>query len=291
MNRHLFILWMVLTCACAASAQEIGGEESQPLVTESFDEIYLTDGNVLRGNLIEEQAELVIFETVSLGRLEIPLANIRRIARRGQGAGEISDPDYNSIMFCPTAATLPKGDGYFRNFELFILNFGFGVTDALDISFATLFPVSSSALMLSGGAKLRLLDREKFPIGLALTGSYTQLEESHFGAFGGVAGIGNARRSLNLAVNRTFDDDGDAQTAFIIGGDIQGGSRSKIFAEYFNSATLLFDDTDDDLEGFINIGFRVFGERHSFSLSGFRPLVDDSGGFIAFPMVMYSHHF
>jgi hypothetical protein len=286
----LLLMTSMLMLASPAAAQEIGGSSGPPLNVREFDEILLKDGNLLRGRVIEQNENLVIFETESLGRLEIPLASIERIALRDQQSGVVQDPDQNSIMFCPTPATLPRGDSYFRDFQLFFLNFGFGITDAFDLSFGTLFPVSTKALMLSVGGKLRLVDRESAPIGLALTGSFTHLEETNFGAFGAVAGIGDLHRSLNLAVNLAYDDDGDTETIFILGGDVQTGRGNKLFGEYFSSSSLLKDE-DDDLKGFINIGFRFFGENHSFSLSGFRPLIGDSDGFIAFPMIMYSKHF
>jgi hypothetical protein len=276
--------------AAAQSVGEVGGVDAPLATPERFDEILLKDGTMLQGTIVDQNGERVVIETTSLGRLEIPRSNIERMALREAQGGVFADPDRNTIMFCPTPATLPKGDVYFRDFELFFLNLGFGLTESVDLSFGTLFPFSSDVLMLSAGGKWELVDRESSPVGLALTGSYTMLEETHFGAIGGVAGIGNQRNSLNLAINRTYDDDGAMDTIFIVGGDVQMGRRNKFFAEYFSSSSLLQDE-DDDLKGFVNIGFRFFGERHSFSLSGFRPLVEDSGSFLAFPMIMYSQHF
>lgn len=290
MKRLYILLLLALLCGGRASAQEIGGEGVPPASPEEFDEILLKDGSLLLGRVVEESADLVVIETASLGRLEIPRAQIERLALRDAPAGVFADPDQNTIMFCPTPATLPRGDAYFRDFELFLLNVGYGVTGALDLSFGTLFPVSAEVFMLSVGAKWRLVDRDASGLGLALTGSFTVLDETQFGAIGGVAGLGNRRNSLNLSVNRTYDDDGNSETVFIVGGDAQMGRRTKIFAEYFSSSSLL-EDEEDDLSGFINIGFRFFGERHSFSLSGFRPLGEDLDSFVAFPMVMYSQHF
>ena len=212
------------------------------------------------------------------------------LARGTDRAGAITDPDYNSLMFCPTPATLARGDSYFRDFELFILNFGLSVTDAFDLSIGTLFPVSSDVMMVSVGGKLRLLDRSESPLGLALVGSYTSLEEIQFGGVGFVAGIGNKRNSLNLSVSRTFDDDGDTETVILAGADYQGTRRTKIFLEYMSTASLLEDENDDDFHGFLNLGLRIFGARHSFSLSGFRPLDNDSDSLLGFPMIMYSYH-
>jgi hypothetical protein len=102
-------------------------------------------------------------------------------------------------MICPTPATLARVDIDFRDFELFVLNLGTSLTDAFDLSVGTLFPVSADVLMITVGGKLRLVDRE--------------------------------RQSLGLAVDRTCDD----------------------------------------LGGFLDLGGRLFGDSHSFTLSGFRP--------------------
>lgn len=285
--RVAILALFLLVASAAAAPNDFGAAPAAGAAPR--DEVLLTDGTLLTGRILEEHADRIVFETDALGRLEIPRTNIVRLARGVERTGALSDPDYNSLMFCPTPATLARGDSYFRDFELFFLNYGAAVSDALNLSVGTLFPVSSEVLMVSLGGKLRLVDRETQPVGLAITGSYTRLEEVRFGAVGAVAGVGDRRRSLNLAVNQTFDDDGGTELAFILGADVQCSRRGKLFAEYMSSASLLADE-DVDLEGFFNLGLRLFGESHSFSLSGFRPLTDDSGSFIAFPMLMYSNH-
>lgn len=287
---------MVLTClllwsaAPSAAVDEFGLDTPAPAPSTERDEVLLKDGTLLLGTIVSEQEDRIVFETASLGRMEILRSNIARLAHGGTRSGALTDPDYNTLMFCPTPATLAQGDHYFRDFELFILNLGTSLTDALDLSVGTLFPISSEVLMVSAGAKLRVLDRETGPLGLALVGSYTRLEEIRFGGVGFVAGVGDRSRSLNLALDRTYDDDGDTDTVILAGADYQTSRRSKVFIEYMSSSSLL-EDEDDDLNGFLNVGLRLFGESHSFSLSGFRPLLDDGGSFIAWPMIMYSNHF
>ncbi len=289
MSRPRATLFAVLLLAATAAAapNDFGGAPAAGAAPP--DEVLLTDGTLLTGRILEEFADRVVFETDALGRMEIARTNIVRLGRGSEWTGALTDPDYNSLMFCPTPATLADGDSYFRVYELFFLNYGASLSDALNLSVGTLFPVSSEVLMISLGGKLRLADRETQPVGLALTGSYTRLEEVKFGAVGVVAGVGDRRRSLNLAVNQTFDDDGDTELVFILGGDFKSSRRGKLFVEYLSSASLLADE-DDDLEGFINLGMRLFGDSHSFSLSGFRPLTGDGGSFVAFPMLMYSNH-
>lgn len=281
----LLISMLVLAAGAVASPSEFSVTTPE---VQHLDEVLLKDGTMLSGHVIEIRDDVIIFDSGSLGIIEIPQESIVRIARATDRSGVLTDPDFNSLMFCPTPATLAKGDAYFRDFELFFLNFGYAFSDDFNVSFGTLFPISADVIMLSLGGKLKLIDREEKPVGLALVGSYTLLEDVHFGSLGVVAGIGDAHNSLNVTVNHTYDDDGDTENVFLIGTDAQLTRRSKFFLEYMSSSTLL--EEDDDLKGFINLGFRIFGDSHSFSLSGFRPLTDDGGSFIAFPMLMYSNH-
>lgn len=284
--RDLLLLLMIGFLLCPAGSPLASDDRDSP--QQEPDEVLLRDGNLLVGRILEERDDVVVFETQSLGRIEIPRSDIAKIGHGAERTSAISDPDFNSIMFCPTPQTFARGDAYFRDFELFFLNFGYSFTDNFDLSIGTLFPISAELVMLSVGGKLRLLDRSEEPLGIALIGSATKIEDIEFGSLGVVIGSGDARSSANLAVFRAFDDDGDGNTVLLIGVDRQISRRSKFFAEYGNSSEL-FDD-DDDFHGFLNVGFRIFGESHSFSISGFRPLVDDSGSFVAFPMIAFSNH-
>jgi hypothetical protein len=109
----------------------------------------LVDGSTIRGVLIEEAAGHVVIETRTLGKLRIPREYIEAIV----GADSTKavpkprgfDPDYNSVLLGPTPETLPKGTSYFRSLEVLILNFGHAPTNNLNVSIATLFPVSSTS--------------------------------------------------------------------------------------------------------------------------------------------------
>jgi hypothetical protein len=280
------VFFLLIAGVSSAGSDDFGNASDFPAAP---DEILLKDGTILTGTIISESEDFVIFETTSLGRLEISRDRIAGLSGSEDTYGAVSDPDANSIMFCPTPETMEKGDGYFRNYELFFLNFGTSLSDDFDLSFGTMFPISGELVFISMGGKYRLLDRREQPVGLALIGSYTQIDDFSFHSFGAVAGVGDHHRSLNLAINRSTDDDGDSETIFILGGDYQAGRRSKFFVEYMSSASM-FEDENDDLNGFINVGIRLFSATHSFSFSGFRPLAEDSGSFLAFPMLMYSKH-
>ncbi len=288
--KHIMIVavfLLVLTGISFAGSDDFGNTSKLP---PPPDELLLKDGTLLTGTIISESEEFVVFESTSLGRLEISRDRIVSLAGPDDRYGALIDPDANSIMFCPTPETMEKGDGYFRNYELFFLNFGTSLSDEFDLSLGTMFPITGDLVFISIGGKYRLLDRKEQPIGLALIGNYTVIDDFSFHSLGVVAGVGDHHRSLNLMINRSTNDDGNSETIFIVGGDFQASRQSKFFAEYMSSAAI-FEDQNDDLNGFINVGIRLFGDTHSFSFSGFRPLADDfDGSLLAFPMLVYSKH-
>ncbi len=225
-------------------------------------------------------------------RIAMALLLVLGLALPAAANGVEVDPDRNSILLMPTPATIGKGEVYFRSFELFVLNGGYGITDKLDLSVAGLFPISADWNFIALGLKYRLVDREVHGFGLALTGSHIIApDEQRISTFGGVAGIGNSRRSLNLAIDHGVDEDGDGGERVMLGGDLQLTKRSKVFLEWADSQLVFSGGGDDDFNGFLTLGFRLFGESMAFTLGGLRPLIaEDTGSFIALPLVMFSAH-
>jgi hypothetical protein len=142
--------------------------------------------------------------------------------------------------------------------------------------------------MLSARFKYRLLSREEHPAGFAVAGNATFVNEGWLATLSGILGIGDRHRSLNASLHAAFVEDEDMGMFYIVSGDYQFAPAAKLIAEFGNSANRIMDD--EDLDGFINVGVRMFWERTSFTIPGFRPLVDDSEGVIAIPMVMFARH-
>jgi hypothetical protein len=157
----------------------------------------------------------------------------------------------------------------------------------LNLSIGTLFPISTGALYFSAGFKYRVLKREKHFLGLAVAGSVSFLQDETAGTITGILGIGNRRRSLNLSVHDLFTQD-DSVGFFVVGGDYQIAHGAKLLLEYANGTAAFTDE--EDFSGFINVGFRLFSSRSSFTLTGFRPLEEGGEDFILFPLAMFSRH-
>lgn len=286
-RKSLLIAMLIITGAWAASA----------------DTIVLRDGTRLHGRIVEESAETVVIERIAktqrgyeeLGRMVIQREDIHQVSyapledTRFEGWMR-RDPDFNSVLLCPTPATLPKGDNYFRSFEVYIVNFGWAPTSSTNLSFMTHFPIASFMDFGSVGLKQRLIDREEHVLGMALAASYTFFPaiESNLDFLTGslILGVGDRERSLNVVVNQSYSKDEDPFTYFMIGADMRIGSRAKFLVEYMSSS----DFVDDDFDGLVNLGFRLYGDRWSFSFTGIRPL-EATDNFIMFPMVQFSFHF
>jgi hypothetical protein len=289
------ILILAILCLALPAAARTGASNSltqEEAILGEVDEILLRDGTVLSGTIVEEDDGKVVIDTESLGRITVERSRIKEIVRKGASHGLRVDPDRNSILLTPTCETLPKGDHYFRSFELLFLNYGYAITDDLNLSLAAFFPVSTEWNFLATGVKWRLLDRKHHTFGLAMTASHLIApDDQRFTTIGCVGGFGNARRSLNVAFDYGYDEDGDGGQRLMVGGDVQISRKLKLFAEWMDTA-LIFEagDDDDEFNGFINLGFRIFGESMAFTLGAFRPLSVEGGGFVGVPMMMFSAH-
>jgi len=272
-------------------------------VTAAADTVLLRDGTTLYGKIVEENSEYVVITVMErtmhrwteTGRREIPRAEIRQVTYEPLSLTAYEgwmprDPDYNSVLLCPTPATLEKGDSYFRNFEIYFVNFGWAPTSSTNVSVMTHFPIASFMDFGALGLKQRLLDREEHGFGAALAGSYLFFpkDDDNRGLLTAslILGVGDWERSLNLSLNQSYAEDEDPYTSVMLGGDIRVGSRAKMLLEYLNTAEGL----DDDFHGMLNFGFRLFGDRWSFSLTGLRPM-READDLFAVPLIQFSYHF
>lgn len=251
------------------------------------DTIILDDGTRIEGTIVEENDESVVIENEILGRLVLSRSDIREMERPERGEYLRADRSVNSIMFCPTPVTLPKGSFYFRDFELFLLNGGYGLTDKTNLSFGTHFPVTGKLELFTVGLKQVLIDRDRHPIGVALAAGGSFYDEGSFGNVVLITGIGNHDRSLNMAFMHGFSEENESGFVFMTGADARISSNMKIIAEYIDVRSFRTFG-GDDFYGLLNIGLKFFADRISFSLTGFRPLTD-TGDLFAFPMGSFSY--
>jgi len=105
----------------------------EPLPSDSLVSVVLRDGTMLRGTIVEQDENIVVFLTI--GGAEVRMArssivSIRPIRGRVvDGVFQRFDPNYSRLLFAPTGRPLRKGDAYFSDFYVFFPGVAYGISD------------------------------------------------------------------------------------------------------------------------------------------------------------------
>jgi hypothetical protein len=287
----------------------------------------LKDGSRLEGKRVRVEDSTLIFRTLDLGELRVPLSAVEDEAASASAEvsadesarkkGEWSDPSGQALFFLPTAFTPPKGSLVFRDFELLFLTFGFSPTSTTSISGGAMFPITDEFNAFTFGVKQGLWAAPDGRMAMAITGNITKPvgadfdDESalllnsnlmfsarlpnrmHKDALGFHVGLGYAGV---LVENEHYDfNTGETSTHtdwydnLSVGGGFEARltPNAKFILEYL-SAFPLEDGTDENL-GVLTFGFRLHGSRLSADIAGFRPIGEDFGDLILLPLLVVSY--
>jgi hypothetical protein len=191
-------------------------------------------------------------------------------------AAKLEDPSANSVLFCPTPVTLPRGSFYLRNHELFVFNVGYAPLDRLDLHamYFAVVPFGKADDRLNGqvGFKLAVLDVEGFPLRISAVGSLMKYREERFDNIGAVAGINGRWGGVNYLLTRAVDEEGRAQPFEMLGFELRPNDMPlKYFIEY----TIFHSFVDGSRSGVIALGIKGFSSRFSFSTAFAVPATED----------------
>ncbi len=193
-------------------------------------------------------------------------------------------PGGHELLVSPTAFTMPKGNSYFTDYELFFLNYTYAITSRTHVGAFILFPIAS------GFEKFFSLGIKQNYLQTAVISSavwYTHNFESGVGFVGNAITLGNYR--TNFTVNIGAVTDYKNYEILLSAGGILGVTKHfKLLFEYMNSKTLI---EDADFNGLIGLGVRFQGSRLSFDVAGIRPFQEETGDFLAFPYVKVTYLF
>lgn len=286
MGRTLALALVLLLVAAASAAARTGArnrgfEGPPPLFL-----VELVDGSQLTGRILAESEDMVVLDIPAHGRVHLLREQIASIqAVPGPRTG---DPDFNSVLLTPSPCTVGRGRGYFRAYDVVVFNAGYGLTDRLDVSALGIWPFLSDFVAI--GLKYQVVDRQLRGLGFALTGLHVIAEDDQrYTGLGAVLGLGNDRRSINLAVERGVDESGTRGGSVMLGGDLQLLPRAKLLAEWRDSQLDVASD-DDVVSGYVTFALRLFGDSTSFTIGAVNPIgpgTDDSS-FI--PLFLLSAH-
>ena len=134
----------------------------------------------------------------------------------------------HELIFMPTAYTLPKGEKCFTDYELFVLNFDFGITSSTQLSVVVPFPITLDLIEFSSfGIKQTLFKKGIFAN--AIWGNYLFKENAY--SIGTVASIGR-RNKLHFAICQ-FGKDDDNSVVLMWGANLRTGKHSQFLMALF----------------------------------------------------------
>jgi hypothetical protein len=133
MFRKLFFGWVLTGTFLVVSA--LYAEETAS--AKSFVSVTLTDGNVLKGKIIEENETTITLQTPAGLEVKIDktsVVSIKPIRERVVNKKfHRLDPNYSRLLFGPTGRLLRRGEGYVSSHELFFPGVAYGIIDNLTV--------------------------------------------------------------------------------------------------------------------------------------------------------------
>ncbi len=201
-------------------------------------------------------------------------------------------PGDNEYLFTPTAYTMPKGNSYFTDYELFLLNYTYAVTDRTHLGVFIPFPITTDLLkLLSFGVKQNYLKTDW--IQSAVYASYT-FDTAQL-ILGNSISIGNPSNGANLSagITKFFKDSNGFGILLSFGYRFDPSENTSLIAEISQifGGDNVQNFTSTFPGGLISVAFRIRSTHLSWDLGAFRPLDMEDSGIVAFPMLKVSYYF
>jgi hypothetical protein len=221
--------------------------------------------------------------------------------------GERDDPAYTRLFIVPTGETVKQGTGYFGDSEIFLLQGGYGLADALTLfGGTTIFPGNLDWQFVFGGPKIRLFKRGNISAAAGAVGVFNpHLKVVPWVGYG-VATFGRTTGRLNLGVGKLGAGTGSSTPwLFSLGGEAGHSNRTRWLweswiwqyekTEYPNY--LIYPPppptTKKEVAFPTCLGLRFFGENITGDLGLFYLWTSEGGGGmqVGFPLVNVVYHF
>jgi hypothetical protein len=197
-------------------------------------------------------------------------------------------PGDQSLIFLPTAYTMPKGSFSLTNYELFFVQLTGAPTNSTHISVFSVVPFFNGATdTFSVGVKQNYLKTRY--VQAAAWFSYTPTTPVF--TLGNVVSIGKPQQSLHLGFANAFSKDEQLDSPIAFAGIRKDLSNKVAFITEFGTT---FEEIGDNnkIVGVLSFGFRFKGDDIAWELGGVRPTGVDMGGVINFfPVVKATFEF
>lgn len=252
--------------------------------------LQLRDGSTLVGRLVDETPDSIRFESngtvFTVPRRQV--AELRSVHRDEIKHGEywFPDPNRTRLFFAPTGRMLAKGEGYFSDSYLILLNVAGGVTSRFTMGGGMSIIPSQNPLnnIFYLTPKVGLIDRPDFALAAgALVGvaGFEDIDEMDrsFGILYGVGTVGSPDRHFDFGAGWGYaGGDISPKPAIMLGGATRVSRRVSLLTEnYFVPAV-----SDNAV---VSYGFRFFGEKLSVDLAFFNAVGENTE--LVFPGIPY----
>ncbi len=189
-------------------------------------------------------------------------------------------PGDHEVLIMPTAFTMPKGSGYFTDYELFLISGGYAITSTTHISAAVVLPVVENFYKSATLGIKQNYFRSSFFSG-ALFCSLT-FESVNF-VIGNVFTLGIPERNFNIGIAyySQLDNTRNSQVIYMLGSKFDVSESVSLLAEYENANEAF----STDFGGLLSLGVRFKSGNLSWEIAGLRPLEKTSGSLLFLPLV------
>lgn len=212
----------------------------------------------------------------------------------GDRPGEPRFDDANSdrVILFSTAETHPKGTFFFSDYEIFLLQFGYAITDEIQIALSGVPPIiEDQPYFFDLSLKGTVLRSDWVRLGIIGAGTAILLPDANPDSLFGVRANGVAqlcferlcRSSFSFNAGTFLNSESNAIVPITLAGGVvlRASNLVKFLLEPAYSLAI-GDGVEDQPEGFLlNYGIRLSGTHFGFDLAFLRPIgTGEDGGFI-----------
>lgn len=196
-----------------------------------------------------------------------------------QEADEMFQAADQSLLVLPTAYTMPKGGHTLTDYEIFIVQYAYGLTGRTHLSLGMPFPIVAEAFEYTAlGIKQNYLRYGKLQAAAAVS----WMPKAEGLTFLNVFSYGTPKASAHLLVAGVADYNDVGDGAFLaLGGLVNVSKRIALISELM-TATEVFDEEGGQI---LTLGVRFKGDKLSWDLGGFRPFTGDAGDLLLIPLI------
>jgi len=254
----------------------------------------------IKNSSFENNIHGLVLKEISYPRLgekeesNVFFRNVIDVLSEGRGpefVAKISDPNTTRLFVLPTGETLKKGEAYFADYELFLLQFGFGVTDWIQIGGQmTAIPYGNFENQLySFDIKIRPIKVDMFSLSFLVNYSIFPLEpDFKYLSIGGSWTVGNENYGIHFAIFKPFYLGSEEEQQAICGGGgfgIRISPHSKLMVEILSAGS------DGSSGEALIYGIRFFGKSLSADIGFGYPLMENVDDiFLGLPIVDFTYH-